>query len=644
MAKKSSKKGDPLIGAVIDRRWQVIDQLGAGGMGVVYRAERINLGRQVAIKFLHQSVAESKAAVARFEREAKAISRLHHVHCISILDFGVYRRQPYIVMEFVQGRQLNELDPESLTPKRAVTLLRQVLLGLQHAHSRGVIHRDLKLSNIMLVEMTGTENLIKLLDFGLARISGVNEELSLTEGMVAGTPSYMSPEQALGKKTDLRSDIYSAGVVLYVLCTGKRPFVAADTTALLRMQVDDPPPPPRRAAPAKRISEGLERVILRALEKRPGDRFQDVTEFLAALDDTTEGQETLTPTVLRERKPRRWRLMGIAAAACIALGAAGALWGLPHFLRLRAQALGAYQRWTGPGAEPAPTAPEPTVPKLAPPLPLDAAVARVAVDAAVAELPDPPKTEPQTVERTPTVAPPPAPAPTPAATPAPVATSHARVAAQGPLAADAREWRQQIDALIKDGKINPAKNQLRDRIAVEKNDAWAHLRLGDLYAEAFHYRRDAFREWTSAFGVDPALKSDATFRKSLCETIDTTDDAGVQQFLRAQFGAAESAPLLLGCVRAAVDGNRIENAARLIEAVSGADRPELAMAALRMLDLGKTCAQKKAAVEVIRRLHYLRARGALIKLDRVRLAHQSHPPAAVACFGTSIAEAIEQLK
>ena len=124
--------------------------------------------------------------------------------------------------------------------------MRQMLLGLPHAHARGVMHRDLKLSNVMLIEMTGTENLVKLLDFGLARISGVDEELSLTEGMVAGTPSYMSPEQALGKKTDHRTDIYSAGVILYVLCTGKRPFAADDTTALLRMQIDDPPPPPRR--------------------------------------------------------------------------------------------------------------------------------------------------------------------------------------------------------------------------------------------------------------------------------------------------------------------------------------------------------------------------------------------------------------
>ncbi len=705
MAKKSSKKGDPLIGAVIDRRWQVIDQLGAGGMGIVYRAERIGLGKQVALKFLHQSVAESKAAVARFEREAKAISRLHHVHCISILDFGVYRRQPYIVMEFVQGRQLTELDPATLMPNRAVALLRQVLLGLQHAHSRGVIHRDLKLSNIMLVEMTGTENLVKLLDFGLARISGVNEELSLTDGMVAGTPSYMSPEQAEGKKTDQRSDVYSAGVVLYVLCTGKRPFVASDTTALLRMQVDDAPPPPRRAAPGKRISEGLERVILRALEKRPADRFQSATEFLTALDDTQEGQETLTPTVVRDRGSRRWRwrLMTIAAAACIALGATGALWARVHYLRLRTQALGAYERWAGPAAPPSagahaslpaarpPAVRRPVATPPAPPAPAPAATTSVpaateparaateparaateparaasepapttatsapvttsapavakaapspqpeaaeAADNKAAELPDPPEPAAPTARAAPALPPPTVPPAAPAA----------RGAKRAPIASDARDWRQQIDQLISEGKVNAAKSQLRDRLAIEKSDGWAHLRLGDLYAEPFHYRRDAIREWDSAFAVMPGLKSDAAFRKSACEVFDTTDQAGAQQFLRDQFGVEQTPPLLLACIRAAAEPGRIENTARLIEAVSGADRPELAMAALRMLDIGKTCAQKKAAVETIRRQHYLRARGALIKLDRLRLAQQHHPSPAVACFGTTIAETIEQLK
>ena len=654
MPKKPAKKiGDPLIGAVVERRWQILDQLGAGGMGVVYRAERVGLGKQVALKFLHQSVSESKAAVARFEREAKAVSRLHHMHCISILDYGVYRKQPYIVMEFVQGRQLTELDMAALTPSRAVAMMRQILLGLQHAHARGVIHRDLKLSNVMLVEMTGTEDLVKILDFGLARVSGVNEEHSLTDGMIAGTPSYMSPEQALGKKTDHRTDIYSAGVMLYVLATGKRPFVADSATLLLEKQVKEPPPSPRKMAPQKRVSEALERVNLRALEKKPADRFQTVTEFIAALDETPEGQETLTPTVARERRPlrARWRLMLVAAALFMALGATAALWARSYFLKLRSQAVGAYENWATqeppsrpqavkvPATElpdpPKPQEVKPQAPAPEPPKPV-AAPAPSAEAAKPVEAPKPEEPKPEPPKPEPAKAEPPKPEPAKAEPP-----PHAKAA---PPSRETREWRDQIDGLIADGKFNAAKNQLRDRIAVDKNDAWSHLRLGDVYADAFHYRRDAFREWDSALALTPALESDAAFKKSVCETVDGSDRAPAQEFLRAHFDADASAALLAACVRAASEPARIENAAALLEAVAGADRPELGMAALRLLDVGKTCAQKKAAVETIRRLHYLRARPALVKLDRQRLAHPKNPPPAVACFGTTIADTIEQLK
>ena len=427
------------------------------------------------------------------------------------------------------------------------------------------------------------------------------------------------------------------------------------------MQVDDTPPSPRRVAPQKRISEALERVILRALEKKPANRFQSVTEFLTALDDTPEGQETLTPTVVRDRRQAphgwRWRLMAIAAAACVALGAAGALWARAHYQRLRSQAVGTYERWTGstpPATKPALPAKAPVEAKVVAPPVAPPVAPRVALDAAVAPEPVKPetaKTEPAPGGELPDPPKPDAPAPredatSPPKTPPPVATPpatpHARAAPPPP--SDVREWRQQIDALIADGKINPAKNQLRDRIAVDKGDAWAHLRLGNLYADAFHYRRDAFREWESAFAVEPALKSDAAFRKSVCETVDASDRSGVEQFLRAQIGVDQAPSLLLACVRATSDPNRIDNAAKVIESVAGAERPELAIAALHLLDVSKSCAQKKAAVEVIRRLHYLRARGTLVKLDRQRLAHQGHEPAALACFGTTIAEAIEQLK
>lgn len=653
MPKKPVKKiGDPLIGAIIDRRWQIVDQLGTGGMGVVYRAERVGLGKQVAIKFLHQSIAESKAAVARFDREAKAISRLHHMHCISILDFGVYRKQPYIVMEFVQGRQLTELDMATVTPNRAVAMMRQILLGLAHAHSRGVIHRDLKLSNVMLVEMTGTEDLVKILDFGLARLEGgAAEEASLTDGLIAGTPSYMSPEQALGKKTDLRTDIYSAGVMLFVLATGKRPFVADNATALLRMQVQDAPPSPRKIAGGKRISEPLERVILRALEKKPADRFQSANEFVAALDETPEGQETLTPTVARERPTRRrWQLMVAAAVACVALGAFGALRVRAYFLRLRSQAVGAYEHWTAPPEQkpvPPPSGPptgvelpDPPKPAAPPPQPTTPQQQPTTPPTGETVAPEPTKAaEPEAKPREPEPKPP-EPAPAPTTTPPP----HASAAREPPPPRDVREWRDQIDRAIADAKYNTVKNQLRDRIAVDKRDGWSHLRLGDVYADGFHFRRDAFREWSSALALQPSLATDAAFRKSVCEAVDANDHAAAQEFLRAHFDADGTASLLSACVRAATDAARIDRTAQLLEAVDGSERPELGAAALRMLDVGKTCAQKKIAVEMIGRLHYLRARGTLVKLDRQRLAHAKNPPPTLACFGSSIADAIEQLK
>jgi serine/threonine-protein kinase len=640
MAKKPARKADPLIGATIDRRWHVIDHLGAGGMGVVYRAERVGLGKQVALKFLSQTVAESKAAVARFAREAKAISRLHHIHCISILDFGVYKKQPYIVMEFVQGRQLNELSPDSVTPSRAVAMMRQVLLGLQHAHSRGVIHRDLKLSNIMLVEMTGTEDLVKILDFGLARVSGFHEELSLTDGMLAGTPSYMSPEQALGKKTDERTDVYSAGVMLYVLCTGKRPFVANDTKHLLYMQVNEPPPSPRKLAPAKRISDGLDRVILRALEKKPADRFQNVTEFLQALDDTSEGQETITPTVLRQRPRGRGRLLTFAAAACIALGAAGALW-LPGYLRrLKTQTQDAYHRLTAPKKQPvvaAPT-PPPKPPEPRPPEPKPAVSEPAHEEKTAAELPFP---EEAPVEKEKPAAPPEAPPKEPPV--APVEKPKRERAAPAAPAPD-RDFRQAIEALLAEKKFDPAKTQLRDRIAVQHTDAWAHLMLGVVYADGYQFHKDSFREWDTALGLEPALKSSAAFRNSLCEAVDTTNTSHGEKFLGDHFKADESVGLLAACIQATDEPGRIENTARVIETVGGPERPELGRAAMRILDVGKTCAQKKAAVETIGRLHYARARGTLIKLDRQRLAQKNHPGPALACFGDSIQHAIEQLK
>src|SRR5262249_39655360 len=151
-----------IVGEVIASRWHVIERLGAGSMGTVYRAERVGLGKSVAIKFLDEHAA-SKTARARFDREARAISRLDHLHCVSILDCGVERERPYIVMEYVHGRSLGaEMGKATMTPRRGVSIIRQILLGLRHAHTHGVVHRDLKPDNVMLAEMTENGDFVKI--------------------------------------------------------------------------------------------------------------------------------------------------------------------------------------------------------------------------------------------------------------------------------------------------------------------------------------------------------------------------------------------------------------------------------------------------------------------------------------------------
>ena len=592
------KGGDPLIGAVVERRWRIIDQIGSGGMGAVYRAERVHLGKQVALKFLHPSVVESKSMVARFEREAKAVSRLHHVNCVSILDFGVYRKQPYIVMEYVEGRQLTELDPDQLTPQKGVAILRQILLGLAHAHGRGVIHRDLKLSNVMLVEMTGTEELVKLLDFGLARLVGGDDpEKSLTrDGFVAGTPTYMSPEQCLGKTVDQRSDLYSAGVVLYTLCTGKRPFNAEDTAVLLHKQIHEAPVPPRKAAPQKRISERLEWVIMHSLEKKPEQRFQTALDFLRALDETGEGQATQTPTVAKLRPYRsRRKLMLFAALACMIAGGVGALYLRSYLIAMRQKVsqIPMFDRWSK-SRDAGTHAPAPPPPRV------------------IAKTPPPPK--PISVDAAPAVHHPPdasvvikEPEPRPEQKPETTIMPELPKPASHPVAAADTAYRHEVDQLLAANDLNGATNVLRNHLG----DPWAHLRLGNIYATPIkHWRPDAFREWDKAFTMDESLKGHVSHRL-ICEVIDVDPRETAETFLSKYF-ASETPAILTSCLQKA----------------SGE----------------KACQQKKAAAEILAKLRYTKARPTLEKLERARQAEKPHPTPATSCFGDSLTKALDQLK
>ncbi|MFT3922781.1 MAG: protein kinase [Myxococcales bacterium] len=284
------------VGLVLNGRYRITQQLGEGGMGLVYRGERLELGRPVAIKFLHSPYAHSSRFVQRFQREARAMSKLSHPYCVSVLDFGVHDRAPYIVMDFVTGRTLREvMDEGRLHARRALDITRQLLAGLSHAHGQGVIHRDIKPGNIMLGEATGLGDHVRIFDFGLAKLHDPELDGEPSMAAIVGTPAYMAPEQTRAEKVDARVDLYAAGVVLFEMLTGQKPFQGGEAYEILMMQRDQMPPRLRELAPE--LSWELEALVARALEKEPEKRFQTASDFVVAIESTPE-----------------WRLSGPAAA------------------------------------------------------------------------------------------------------------------------------------------------------------------------------------------------------------------------------------------------------------------------------------------------------------------------------------------
>ena len=285
---------DEHIGQVLAGKYKVEALIGEGGMGKVFRARQTVLDKPVVLKVLRSSLLSDERTVARFQREAKAASRLNHPNSISILDFGQDSRSGalYIAMEYVNGRDLHQvLSREWPLPEaRVVRLVVQVLSALADAHGAGVIHRDLKPENIMVENRRG-EDLVKVLDFGIAKIQDASGEEgpALTRaGFVCGTPEYMSPEQARGGPIDSRSDLYAVGVILYQLTTGVLPFESDSAVGFATKHLTAEPPPPSRRRPDARISPGLERVILKALAKDPNDRPQTADAFRAELQAVVE--------------------------------------------------------------------------------------------------------------------------------------------------------------------------------------------------------------------------------------------------------------------------------------------------------------------------------------------------------------------
>jgi serine/threonine-protein kinase len=284
-------KNDPLIGTTLAGRYNIVGRVGTGGMGTVYRAEQVGLAREVALKVLKQEASYDREVVARFQREAKAMSMLLHANTVRVFDFG---EDPsghlYLAMELLEGELLTACSERegALDVKKAIEIAQQILRSLAEAHSKGLIHRDLKPDNIYLARIEGhTGPVVKVLDFGIAKVfrddAKPMDQLETQAGTVFGTPRYMSPEQAQGKPLDQRSDLYAVGVLLYQLLVGHPPFIDDDAVVVMAKHIREMPVPPTKAAPERPIPKSLERVVLRALAKDPNARPASADELDRAL-------------------------------------------------------------------------------------------------------------------------------------------------------------------------------------------------------------------------------------------------------------------------------------------------------------------------------------------------------------------------
>ena len=296
MSEAPPESADPIVGREIAGKYVVERFLGGGAMGAVYKARQVALDKAIAIKVMHKELATDHMFAARFHREAKAASRLDHPNSIRVMDFGA---EPdgllYIAMEYIEGRDLYKVIHEDwpLPKARVVEILSQALAALATAHEMGVIHRDLKPENIMMLRGKSDDghetDVVKVCDFGIAKINEVDDEKAgprrgaklTTQGVVVGTPEYMSPEQAKGEKLDARSDLYAMGVILYQLIVGRVPFEADTPLATVLKHVTDPPPPPSLHYPG--VDKSLERIAMRALAKAREERYQSAREMRADL-------------------------------------------------------------------------------------------------------------------------------------------------------------------------------------------------------------------------------------------------------------------------------------------------------------------------------------------------------------------------
>ncbi len=379
---------DPLIGVVVADRYRILEPLGRGGMGIVYKVEHVRIGKLLAMKLLTGELSRNPDVVRRFKQEALTASKLSSPNTVQVFDFGAAEGLTYLVMELVAGedlgRTLRALGPMPFT--RLGKIVIQVCSSLAEAHQKGIVHRDIKPENIMLLRARDGTDVAKVLDFGLAKLREGQELNDVTsQGAIVGTPYFMAPEQIRGEPVDTRSDIYALGALMYRALTGHYPFNGPTPMSVFTRHLTETPVPPNERAPERAIPAGASRLILKALSKAAADRFQKVEELQAALVEevraagtssvdnlldtgelrkltkaqvAAEGTTTVAPAVLAtrdeveayERKLRRQKWGALASAGLVVAIAAG--------VGIKLATLQTKQEFTGVETEPNNTAAE----------------------------------------------------------------------------------------------------------------------------------------------------------------------------------------------------------------------------------------------------------------------------------------------
>ena len=274
-------------GSVLGQRYRLDRQIGSGSMGVVYAAHDLSRDRPVALKMIDRSHTADATMVARFQREGRIVSDLRHPNIVEVFDVGEIDGDWVMTMELLDGTNLADAieATTAYTPESAIPILRGVLDALEIAHARQIVHRDIKPQNIFLARNGGGAATVKVLDFGVAKVVGLNSEDQLTRsGTILGTPEFMAPEQATGKGADHRSDLYAVACVAYAMLCGRPPFVDNWPMRIVMKQAFEPPAPPSRLRPELARAPEIDRVMARALEKNPEDRYQSAGEMRAAIE------------------------------------------------------------------------------------------------------------------------------------------------------------------------------------------------------------------------------------------------------------------------------------------------------------------------------------------------------------------------